>query len=136
MSKNIIQKIVVAAVILYKNRILLLQRSLDEDIFPGLWELPSGKRENLESSIQALKREVREEAGLNIEVIAPINIFEYIIEKNNIIKDTTQINFLVKVKGQCKVKISKEHQNFAWVLKKDFLKYKISREIKKTILKI
>lgn len=136
MRKNIIQKIVVAAVVLYKNKVLLLQRSAKEKIYPGLWELPSGKRENLESSIEAVKREVREETGLNIEIIRPLNIFEYLMEKDDLIKDTTQINFLAKIKGKYKVKISKEHDNFAWVDKKELSKYKISKEIKNTILKI
>ena len=136
MRKNIIQKIVVAAVVLYKDKILLLQRSAKEKIYPGLWELPSGKRENLESSIEAVKREVREETGLNIEIVRPLNIFEYLMEKDDLIKDTTQINFLAKVKGKYKVKISKEHDNFAWVEKKELSKYKISKEIKNTILKI
>ena len=136
MRKNIIQKIVVAAVVLYKDKILLLQRSAKEKIYPGLWELPSVKRENLESSIEAVKREVREETGLNIEIVRPLNIFEYLMEKDDLIKDTTQINFLAKVKGKYKVKISKEHDNFAWVEKKELSKYKISKEIKNTILKI
>ena len=135
-SKNIIQKIVVAAVILHRNKILLLQRSIKEKTLPGLWELPSGRRENFESSVRALKREVKEETGLNIEVICPINTFEYVIKKPEIVKDTTQINFLVKVKGHCKVKMSREHQNFAWVGKKDLSKYRISREIKNVLLKI
>lgn len=136
MPKTIIQKIVVAAVVLHKNKILLLQRSVKEEILPGLWELPSGKRENLESSIQAIKREVKEETGLRIEVVNPISTFEYIIEKPNFIKDTTQINYLVKIKGSGKVKISKEHQNFVWIKKKDLSKYKITKEIKKVILKV
>jgi 8-oxo-dGTP diphosphatase len=135
MSKVIVQKIVVAAVIPYKNKVLLLQRSANEKIFPNLWELPSGKRENFESSIKAIKREVKEETGLNIEIIRPINIFEYKIQKTKIIKDTTQINFLVKIKGKNKVKISKEHQDFAWVYKKDLFKYKITKETKNTITK-
>src|SRR3989344_5607741 len=103
MSKNIIQKIVVAAVILHKNKVLLLQRS-EKETFPGLWELPSGRRESLESSVQAIKREVREETGLTVEVMAPIITFEYFVKKDNFIKDTTQINFLTKVKGECKVR--------------------------------
>ena len=136
MPKTIIQKVVVAAVVLDKNKILLLQRSAKEKILPGLWELPSGKRENLESSVRAIKREVREETKLKVEVVGLIDIFEYVIKKPDIIKDTTQINYLVKIKGSRKVKISKEHQSFVWVKKKDLFKYKITKEIKKVILKI
>lgn len=136
MSKTIIQKIVVATVVLHRNKVLLLQRSKTEEILPGLWELPSGKRKNLESFIQTIKREVKEETGLRVGVIDPISTFEYIIEKSEMIKDTTQINYLVKVKGPSKVKISKEHQKFAWVKKKDLFRYKITKEIKKVISKI
>ncbi len=133
MSKNIIQKVVVGAIVVHKNKILLLQRALNEESFPGLWELPSGRREDFESSVQAVKREVKEETGLNVEVVAPMNTFEYVIEKKDIIKDTTQINFLVKIKGKPGVKITKEHDNFAWVNKRNLLNYKISKEIKKAL---
>ncbi|MEW6581634.1 MAG: (deoxy)nucleoside triphosphate pyrophosphohydrolase [Actinomycetota bacterium] len=56
--------VVVAAVVERGGRILLGQRcggSLD-----GLWEFPGGKREVGESDAQALRRELREEIGIEV----------------------------------------------------------------------
>jgi 8-oxo-dGTP pyrophosphatase MutT (NUDIX family) len=45
-----------------KEKALFLQRSSDGD-FPGYWDLPGGKREEYESSLQAAIRECEEEIG-------------------------------------------------------------------------
>ncbi|MBD3360050.1 MAG: NUDIX domain-containing protein [Candidatus Buchananbacteria bacterium] len=134
--KKIIQKIVLAGIILYKNKILILQRNKNEKIYPNLWELPSGKKEPLENSIQTLKREIKEETNLKIEPIIPISIFDYIIDKGKKIYDTTQINYFVKIKNLNKIKLNKnEHQNYAWIKIQDLNNYKISKEAKQAIIK-
>lgn len=43
----------------------------------GRWQLPKGIVEKDEDSRQAARREVREEAGLETEIIAPIDKIEY-----------------------------------------------------------
>jgi len=65
----------------------------------------------------------------------PFSIFDYQIKKPKEIRDTTQINFLVRVVNQKKVKLSPEHQNFAWISKNDIEKYQLSKATKKVILK-
>ena len=135
-NKKIVQKIVVAGVIVNKGgRVLILQRNKNEDIFPNMWELPSGKREFLEDSESCLIREIKEETGLNVKIIMPFSIFDYQIKKPKEIRDTTQINFLVRVVNQKKVKLSPEHQNFALISKNDIEKYQLSKATKKVILK-
>ena len=135
-NKKIVQKIVLAGVIINKNNeILILQRNKDEDIFPNMWELPSGKREFLESSESCLIREVKEETGLSVKIIMPFSVFDYQIEKPKEIRDTIQINFLVRVVNKKKVKLSPEHQNFAWISKNNIDKYQLSQATKKVILK-
>ncbi|MEG1630426.1 MAG: (deoxy)nucleoside triphosphate pyrophosphohydrolase [Erysipelotrichaceae bacterium] len=57
---------VVAAIIKKDNQILIAQRLKGD--FEGLWEFPGGKIEANESSQAALKREIKEEMELNIEV--------------------------------------------------------------------
>lgn len=59
---------VVKGIILYNRKMLLLRRSLQEDIDPGIWEGVGGKLEFGETMQKALRREVREEAGLSVEV--------------------------------------------------------------------
>lgn len=70
---------VVAAVIVNKDLILAGRRGAHK-INQGFWEFPGGKVEGGETSIQALKREIKEELGLEIipirllsDTITPLN---------------------------------------------------------------
>lgn len=58
---------VVAAVIERDGRILITRRRAGAHL-EGLWEFPGGKAEAGESLEQALRREIREELGLDISV--------------------------------------------------------------------
>ncbi len=66
---SIFFKINVSTVVFNKEgKILIQRRSLNEDIFPGLWGIPGGTVEMSDvSAVQALKREVKEEVGVEID---------------------------------------------------------------------
>ncbi len=133
--KKVVQKIVVAGIIEYRGKILIIQRSADEDVFPNLWEIPSGKREHFETSKKALIREVKEEVGIDVKPLVPVDVFEFRVEKDDEIRDATQISFLCKRLGRPKVRLSPEHQNFAWVTKRDLDSYNLSKETREVIKK-
>jgi 8-oxo-dGTP diphosphatase len=57
----------VAAVIEREGRYLITQRR-PTAVLPGLWEFPGGKVEPGESDESALKREMRERVGVEVEV--------------------------------------------------------------------
>ncbi len=50
-----------------KGRLLIAQRPLD-GLLGGLWEFPGGKREGRESLVDCLRRELREELAIEVEV--------------------------------------------------------------------
>jgi len=132
-NKPIIQKIVLGGVVFNKQgKVLIIQRGDNDDIYPGMWELPSGKREFFESSYNSLIREIKEETGLDVKIIQPCSVFEYKIEKPNEIRDSTQINFIV-TSEITEVKLSEEHQNYAWISKDEVDKNGMSDKIKKVI---
>lgn len=133
MEKTIVQKIIVAGIIIDQQQVLIVQRGADEEAFPNLWEIPSGKREFFESSLEALKREVQEETGLMVKPIVPVAVFEFKVEKPNEVRDATQICFLVKLTGSREVTLSSEHQNYAWVEENDLDNYSLSKETKGAI---
>ncbi|MFC5577206.1 Nudix family hydrolase [Lysobacter niabensis] len=54
-----------------RGRILLARRTEGRDL-AGLWEFPGGKHEPDETAEAALKRELREELGIEIEIGAPL----------------------------------------------------------------
>lgn len=62
---------VVAGVILRDARVLVTRRHRDAHQ-GGLWEFPGGKRESGEAVEQTLRRELREELGIEVARCAPL----------------------------------------------------------------
>lgn len=132
-ERDVVQKVVLAGIVIHDGKVLLLRRSGDEDVLPGLWELPSGKKEPLEAWRDALIREVREETGLETEPVAPVDVYDYVIEKPEEIRDTTQINFLMRVIGDPEVTVSAEHDGFAWVTEQELEGHEVSDKTRNAI---
>lgn len=69
--------LVVAFLIEYQGRLLLMRRSASKDHASGEWEPGSGRLEPGESPLAALVREAREETGLDVEIVTPIDTFRF-----------------------------------------------------------
>ena len=63
---------VVAAVLRRRNGDVLLARRPDGTEDAGCWEFPGGKRERAESAQAALRRELREELGIDVKALRPL----------------------------------------------------------------
>jgi 8-oxo-dGTP pyrophosphatase MutT (NUDIX family) len=71
-------QVVVAVLIERAGTILLTQRAPTKDHAPGAWEASlTGRVERGESCEEAALREVREEVGLDVELVAPFHTFHY-----------------------------------------------------------
>jgi A/G-specific adenine glycosylase len=67
---------VTAAVIRDGKRILIAQRPQD-GLLGGMWEFPGGKLQPGEDIIAGLKREIREELGVEIRVSGPLGVYRH-----------------------------------------------------------
>jgi mutator protein MutT len=67
----------VGAIIMQDERILLVRRS--NPPLQGEWSIPGGVVETGETTKEAIVREVREETGLEIEVVRLAEVFERIV---------------------------------------------------------
>ena len=65
----------VAAGLVFRDGKLLITRRSAGAHLAGLWEFPGGKREPGETFKQCLRRELREELGIEVQVLALIEDF-------------------------------------------------------------
>ena len=133
---NEIQKVVVGGVIFNEdNKVLILKRLSTENVFPNIWELPSGKVDFNENPNTAILREVKEETNLDTSIISPFHIFDYLVEKKEYVRHSVQINYLLKALSNEVILSPDEHDKFAWIYKEEIDNYDITQETKKTIRK-
>ncbi|MFI9272616.1 NUDIX hydrolase [Kitasatospora sp. NPDC052896] len=103
---------VAAAIVTEADRILLVQRK-PEDFMGGMWEIPSGKVEEGETILEALRRETTEETGLTIETVnGYLGHFDYPNSRGG---TTRQFNFAVTVEKTEPVVLA-EHDAHQWAL--------------------
>jgi 8-oxo-dGTP diphosphatase len=116
------------AVVRKGGRILLVQRSLKSGFDPGRWELPGGKIDLGEDLVEALKREIQEEAGLVIKVGRPFKTWHFVKEPFWV----TGVTFLCDyVSGD--VKLSSEHNAHEWIDPEDYGRFPLSTSMEDQI---
>lgn len=134
MKKGKIQKIGVSAFIFNNGRVLLLRRSTKEEFLPGYFEMPGGKVEFGESPDDALRREIKEETNLKIEVLRPYSLFSYVTQEGA--RHTIDIQFLAVVKSDVnRLKLSDGHDQFEWVRKNEIIRFNLTDKMRNVILK-
>ncbi|MCD0468143.1 (deoxy)nucleoside triphosphate pyrophosphohydrolase [Flavobacterium sp. JAS] len=105
---------VTCAIILKEKKILVAQRN-EKMKLPLKWEFPGGKLEINESEIDCIKREIKEEININIEVLQKLsnNIHDYGTFKINLIP------FLVQyISGEIKLA---EHKDYRLLKRSELL---------------
>jgi A/G-specific adenine glycosylase len=120
---------VTAAVIRQGKQVLIGQRKPDE-LLGGMWEFPGGKQKPGESLENCLKREIKEELGVKIEVDAQIGIYRHAYTHFKVTLHAFESRLL---QGQPRLN---DHQAIEWVSLaelSDFPMGKIDRQISQTL---
>jgi len=104
--------VAVAFLIERDGRLLMIRRGPDREHAPGEWECGSGRVEPGEEPEDAVRREAREETGLEVEVVGPVDTFHYY--RGPAREEAIGIAFHCRVLGG-EVRLSDEHDAVEWV---------------------
>lgn len=108
----------VSAGLVFRDGRLLIAERRAQDHLGGLWEFPGGKRHDDESDEECLRRELREELGIEVEVGALIETITHEYPGK-----VVRLKFFRCVwKGNEPRAIG--CQDFAWVSREELTKYK------------
>jgi 8-oxo-dGTP pyrophosphatase MutT (NUDIX family) len=102
------------------GKILLLKRSETADYLPGIWEDMGGRIKQFEEPEEALRREVREETGLEIEIMKPLTVFHDYRGERNAENELLIITYWCKARSD-QVVLSEEHSAYQWVYPEEAL---------------
>ena len=112
MSKT---KLSVCGVIVHQNKFLIVKRSETDDFLPNCWGFPGGSAEDGETISEALKREIKEEIGLDISSKHPqlIGISEEFMNEDKT-ERYLQLNYKIVMDTEPNMTLSSEHVAFDW----------------------
>jgi 8-oxo-dGTP diphosphatase len=105
----------VKAFIVDKGKLFVAKRIPNEVHYAGKWDIPGGRLAVGENPFDGLKRETKEETGLEIEIMMPIQVDHFIRDDGQKI---TMIIFLCKPLTTA-VTLSKAHTEYKWMGVKD-----------------
>lgn len=135
-ENNLLHEVVITAIIVKRGKYLITRRSANKKRFPGMWTVPGGHLETTDYIKlpketkdywynvleKVLKREVREEVGIEIKNVEYVTSLATVHADGNpslVISCTADY-----VRG--KIKLQKEEtDDFVWVTLKEAKKYEL-----------
>jgi 8-oxo-dGTP diphosphatase len=113
-----------------EGKSLLLRRSDSSGHYAGQWEWPGGKCDPGETINQALRREVMEETGLQIDVTDYLGADDFKMSEIHAI-----CLFLKAEAVRGEMRLSREHDDFCWLHPEKYIEMELSDNTRSFMLK-
>ena len=101
----------------------------------GYWGFPQGHKEEGETEIQTLFREVYEETGIHsLNILSFIGRIKYSFFKGEGIKSRKEVSFYYATTTVRDITISNEHDDFIWATFSEALNYLNRKQLKSIMI--
>jgi nucleoside triphosphatase len=122
------------------GELLFCRMAPDRGVFPDQWGFPGGGIEKGEKMEDALRREIREELGIEIEEIKP-TFFKDATYNKLLADGTTQLNYMVFLIFHCKassmdIHLNDEFSEYRWLNQGEEAALELNKETIDTLGKI
>lgn len=116
------------------GQILLVRRAKDDGHDPGLWEVPGGKLDEGQDLEEALKREVIEETGLEIEIISPLAFTQSRVMQEGKYAGLPYVRlFYIGKSMSGELTLSNEHSEAVWIKLSQLEDYVVRGDVTKAV---
>ncbi len=97
------------------GKYLLLKRSPSKDFAPGEWETGSGRLEQGEGFVEALRRESMEELALDVRLECILGVTHFYRGTPDPANEMVGVSFGCSVADESGLTLSEEHSEHAWL---------------------
>lgn len=116
----------VGGVVIHRDRVLLIRRGREP--LKGEWSIPGGLVELGEELAQGVRRELKEETGLDIEPLAILEAFDRITREGRRVRyHFVIVDFVCRLKGG-KLRPASDVLEARWVRREDIPKYHLTEK--------
>jgi ADP-ribose pyrophosphatase YjhB (NUDIX family) len=123
----------VGGVVIHRNRALLIRRGGEP--LKGEWSIPGGLIEVGESLETALRRELKEETGLDVEPVEIVEVFDRIFRRGRRVQyHFVIVDYVCTLKGG-RLKPASDVLDARWVCREDLGRYHLTRKATSVALK-
>ncbi len=106
-----------------KGRVLFLRRS-EKCSRAGGWDFPGGGMDKGEEPVEGIKREIKEEAGIEVKEVRVVDVRSEVLHKSG---DVVVMLGYSCVTKDYNVKLSWEHDQFAWLDREEALRVELPK---------
>lgn len=122
------------------GEVLICRMPQDRGVFPGSWSLPGGGMEVGETTLEALRREIREELGLALVQAEPL-FFKEALRPKRYPDGSTRMVHMIFLLYDCRVddapvQLNEEFDAYAWAPPERLSQYALDDETRDTLVRL